>query len=184
MPHPQTIVPATEDAALVDRLLAGDEAAFAALVDRYHHRLVHLARAFVPDSTAEEVVQDVWVAVLAGLPRFERRSSVKTWIVRILFNIAKTRGVRDKRVVHLGDARTDDVHSPERQLLEREAVDIVTRALWSLPVTQHAVVMLRDVEGLETRDVCRILGVTETNLRVLHHRARLKLRQAMHRYAA
>lgn len=164
-----------------------------ALFTQHHEQLVRVARVFVRDqATAEEVVQDVWLAVLHGLPQFEGRSSLKTWMFRILANIAKTRGVRERRWVPSGNplAANDildkecDESSPERKLLDREALEVVTRAMEALPPPQHAVVVLRDLEGLEATVVCQLLGVSEANLRVLHHRARVKLRKAMERYAA
>jgi len=164
--------------------MAGDEEAFSRLVAEHHAPLVRLARSFVADdATAEEVVQDAWMGVFAGLPRFEGRSSLKTWIFRIVTNIAKTRGVRDQRRSQEEPGSRDEL-SPERHLLGREAFDVVAEALWALPANQQRVVVLRDVEGVDVPDVCRILGVSENNLRVLHHRARAKLRKTMENYAA
>jgi RNA polymerase sigma-70 factor, ECF subfamily len=90
----------SDDAAVVAALRAGDEDAFVALLDRYDAPLRRLARTFVSSgATADEVVQDTWLAVIEGIDRFERRSSLKTWIYRILMNKARTRGARDKRSV-------------------------------------------------------------------------------------
>lgn len=184
------------DVALIDRLLAGDTRAFETLIARYHAQLVRLARLFVRDEeTAREVAQDAWVGVIAGLPRFERRSTLQTWIFRILVNTAKSRGVREQRSTPVAEVDSepanggaswlrDEELSPEKQLLDREALDVVARALWSLPETQRAVVVLHDIQELDSTAVSHILGVTESNLRVLHHRARNKLRQALEQYAA
>jgi len=185
------------DAELVRRLLDGDEAAFNALVDAYHARLVRLARAFVRDAAAaEDVAQDTWIGVLHGLPTFEGRSSLKTWIFRILVNRAKTRGVRDARAVIFADlddatlgpalgadrftdrgtwaappaAWTDD--TPEAILLRSELRGRLQLVLEALPPRQRAVLVLRDVEGLTPEDVCAMLDISEANHRVLLHRAR------------
>jgi RNA polymerase sigma-70 factor (ECF subfamily) len=167
-------------------LLAGDERAFQALVKRHHAQLVRLARLFVRDEeTAREVAQDAWLAVLAGLPRFQRRSSLKTWVFRILVNIAKTRGARELRGVALleHDERRSDERGPEQAMIDRETLEILARALRSLPEAQAAVV-LSDIDGLDATEISYVLGVSESNLRVLRHRARLKLREALQRYAA
>ena len=194
------------DAALVRRLLDGDETAFAGLLEQYHGRLVRLALVFVADrASAEEVVQDTWLAVLTGLPRFEGRSGVKTWIFSILTNRAKTRGQRDKRVVPfstLEEAHQEpapavspsrftasgswssrpepwDNDTPERLLLRVETRALIERAIEALPPAQRAVLTLRDIEGLPSAEVCNILALTETNQRVLLHRARSRIRAAL-----
>src|SRR5262245_35635553 len=161
-----------DEHALVEQLLNGDDRAYAELIRRHDAHLVHLARLFVHDEeTAREVAQDAWVGVLAGLPRFERRSSLKTWITRIVVNIAKTRGVREKRIVSVPglDDRPAHEATPEAQLIDREELQIVARALASLPASQAAAVMLHDVEGLDSEEVSQVLGVSQSNLRVLHH---------------
>jgi RNA polymerase sigma-70 factor (ECF subfamily) len=206
----RTRVPA-EDVALVKRMLAGDEAAFTHVVERYHGSLIRLAMAFVAShDAAEEVVQDTWVAVLRGLHAFEGRSPLKSWIFGILTNRAKTRGVRDKRTVafsELSNVGSDselavdpdrftpagswatppdrwDRHTPEQLLLHQEARAIIDKAIADLPATQRAVVTLRDREGLDAAEVCNILELSETNQRVLLHRARSKVRAALERYVA
>lgn len=198
-----------EDAALVARLLAGDEAAFAWLIDQYHGRLLRLARSFVKDqATAEEVVQETWVGVLKGLRSFEGRSALKTWIFRILTNRAKTRGVREVRSVpfsSLGDGdgpeepavdparfRSDGMwahaprrwedDTPEAVLLREEARKRLEQAIEDLPPRQRTVLVLRDIEGVSAEDVCNILEIAETNQRVMLHRARSTLHRALERY--
>lgn len=195
-----------EDLALVARLIAGDEAAFAGLVERYHPGLIRLARMFVADrGAAEEVVQDTWLGVLNGLKTFAGRSSLRTWIFRILVNRAKTRGVRDARMLPLssfgepGDEaepavdaarfkrggawaeppRRFEAATPEGRLLQEETLAALDRALAALPAQQRVVVTMRDVEGWEADEVCHVLGLSETNQRVLLHRARSKLRRAL-----
>ncbi|MCK6528654.1 sigma-70 family RNA polymerase sigma factor [Myxococcota bacterium] len=197
-----------EDAALIERLLAGDEAAFAGLIDGFHGRLVRLARTFVKDqATAEEVVQDTWVGVLDGLRGFEGRSAIKTWIFRILVNRAKTRGVREARSVPFsGLPGLDDVgepavdpsrfgsdgmwadpprrwedDTPETLLLREEARGRLEQAVEDLPARQRAVLVLRDIEGVSADEVCNILEIADTNQRVLLHRARSALHRALDR---
>ncbi|MDO8794672.1 MAG: sigma-70 family RNA polymerase sigma factor [Vicinamibacterales bacterium] len=198
-----------DDADLVQRMLDGDEAAFAVVVDRYHAPLTRFARLFVRShSVAEEVVQDTWVAVLNGLPAFEGRSTLKSWIFSILANRAKTRGVRERRVIpfaDLGPAGAENGgagdgerftesevwatppdrwgdETPETLLLGRETGLVVQAAVDALPAVQRAVVTLRDIEGLGAAEVCNVLELSETNQRVLLHRARTKVRKALGDY--
>ncbi|OFW15422.1 MAG: hypothetical protein A3F70_04985 [Acidobacteria bacterium RIFCSPLOWO2_12_FULL_67_14] len=198
-----------DDAALVERLLAGDEAAFSGLVTQYHGRLLRLALLFVSDrASAEEVVQDTWLAVLTGLRSFEGRSGLKTWIFSILTNRAKTRGQRDKRSVPFSALSHDpgegdravspsrfteagswsappeqwDADTPERLLLRRETRALIDRTIAGLPPGQRAVVTLRDVEGLDSTEACNILEISETNQRVLLHRARARIRTALEQH--
>lgn len=190
------------DDALLDRALAGDEDAFVVLVERYQTSLLRFARGFVRQaSQAEDVVQDAWMGVLRGLDRFERRSSFKTWLFRIVANRARTKAVRDARYVGLDIAGDDAASSagddnftpsgrlkappaewsmtPERLLQSTEAKRLVESALADLPEAQRLVVTLRDVEGLDADTVCNVLGITETNQRVLLHRGRTKVRAAL-----
>lgn len=196
-----------DDAALVQRLLAGDEQAFVSLVDGLHGSLLRIARVFVRnDAVAQEVVQETWKAVLEGLATFEGRSSLKTWILRILTNRAKTRGIREARSVPFSALDLDAEHEPavdpsrfkpsgmwgvppqasdedpEAVLGRREILRAVERAIDELPPAQRAVILLRDVEGVDSAEVCNILEVSETNQRVLLHRARSKVRAAVERY--
>ena len=160
-------------------------------------------------AVAEEVVQETWLAVLTGLERFEGRSSLKTWLFRILSNKAKTRGQREGRTLPFSSLATDgdesetavDVdrfvgpdhrHSghwatpprgvPEERLLAGEARTRIEEAIATLPPNQRAVITLRDVEGLSAEEACSVLGLSETNQRVLLHRARSKVRAAFERY--
>ena len=194
------------DRKLVASLRARDAAAFAALIDGYHGRLLRLASTFVPSrAIAEEVVQETWVAVLDGLERFEGRSSLRTWIFRILVNRAKTRGVREQRVVPFSSLGSEDDRdepavdparfrdngmwgSPPRRwedgaaesvLMTQQGLERLQAAIEQLPPGQRAVVTLRDIEGLSAEEVCNVLEVAETNQRVLLHRARSKLRAVL-----
>jgi RNA polymerase sigma-70 factor (ECF subfamily) len=183
---------------LIDRLRAGDEAAFRELFDAHHGMLVRLAASYVKSaSVAEEVAQDTWTAVIAALPEFEGRSSLKTWIARIAINRAKTRAERDGRQVPLDDeeppstetpfgpngrfkqrpARWDE--SPEQLLLNGEVRAAIERGLAELPPQQRAIVTLRDVEGWSSEEVCNVLGLGESNQRVLLHRGRARLRAVL-----
>lgn len=203
-----------DDAALLARLRRGDEAAFAALIDRYHGALLRLAQSFVPSrAVAEEVVQEAWIGVLEGIDRFEGRASLKTWIFRILINQAKTRGARERRLAApaaadpppvepdepavdparfadsgpwaghwIAPPRSWDDHTPERLLLSKEAGVLLERAIEALPPNQRQVVLLHDVQGVEPKEICALLEITEVNLRVLLHRARSRVRRALETY--
>ena len=197
--------PPPDDAELLRRLRGGDDAAFRELVRSLHGALTKVALAFVGSrAAAEEVVQDTWMAVIAGLAQFEGRASLRTWIGHILVNRAKTRGVRDKRVVPLSaeDDAAADAHeaerfgprgfwaapptawdkAPEALTLRKEACEHIEREIAALPPTQGAVVMLRDMEGWSSDEVCAALEITEANQRVLLHRGRARLRAALERY--
>jgi RNA polymerase sigma-70 factor, ECF subfamily len=200
------------DTALVRALREGDEAVFASLVHELGPSLLRVARLYVSTTAvAEEVVQEAWLGLLNGLDRFEGRSSLKTWLFRILVNRAKTRGEREGRSVPFasltvevgGDEpvveaarfssggrwaghwsssplRFDDL--PEERLLAAETRFVVEQALAELPPSQRTVVSLRDVEGWSAEEVRNVLDLSETNQRVLLHRGRSRVRQALERY--
>ena len=198
--------PPADDLALVEGLRAGDDAAFAALVDRYSPALLRVARMYVAShAVAEEVVQETWLGVLKGIGRFEGRSSLKTWLFRILTNIAKTRGEREHRSLpfsavdeaSVSPDRFQDATDrwpghwalgpaawelPEDALLSGEVRDVILRAIEMLPPAQREVITLRDIEGWPTEDICNALAITETNQRVLLHRARSRVRTAIEEY--
>ena len=198
---------AESDEAVLKRLLAGDEQAFADLVAAHQGSLLRLAQTFVSDhGSAEEVVQETWLGVLKGLKSFEGRSSLKTWIFRILVNRARSRGARDGRTLTFsalqeegGDgadlmdrfsAEGQWTHppslwpeeNPEALLLRGETQSCLLGAVDGLPPAQRAVVTLRDVEGVAAADVCNILAISETNQRVLLHRARTRVRAALEKH--
>jgi len=195
-------VDSTTELELVEALREGDEAAFAELVDRYHGSLVRVARLYVRDgATAEEVAQETWLAVLGGIDRFEARSSVKTWLFRILTNRAKTRGERESRSIpfsamsdgHGPSAEEEQPEltpgtwrswegDPEERLLAGEARELILATIETLPPAQRATITLRDIEGMSAEDVCNVLDVSDTNQRVLLHRARSTVRRALERY--
>jgi RNA polymerase sigma-70 factor (ECF subfamily) len=193
------------DSELVRRVRAGDRSAFAGLVRRHGGGLLRFARLFVRESSAaEEVIQDTWMAVLEGLDGFEGQASFKTWLYRILANRARTRAVREGRSVpfsaladvegdeHAVDPERFDAggmwrdppvgwtdETPERLALAAETRHVMEAAIQALPPTQRAVLVLRDEDGLETEEICNLLDLTVTNQRVLLHRARTRVRQAL-----
>lgn len=195
----------------VRRLLNGDESAFVELVRTHQASLTRLARVFVRDAAiAEEVVQETWLAVLSGLRGFEGRSTLKTWIFRILVNRARTRATRESRTVAFAELGLDadeveagvaverdrftpsgkwarppaawDVDTPEEILLRQETLAVVETTVEELPPRQRLVITLRDMEGMDAREACDILGITETHQRVLLHRARSKVRSSLESY--
>ena len=182
---------------VVDRLRRGDEATFVGLVEKHGAAMRRLARAFVStDASALEVVQEAWTAVLEGLAGFEGRSSLRTWIFQIVVNRAKTRGVRERRVVPMADPEDGDAAAvdparfdargmwsapparwaPDALLERKEIAELIRQALERLPERQRMVVTLRDVDGWTADEVCNVLDVNETNQRVLLHRGRSRLR--------
>jgi RNA polymerase sigma-70 factor (ECF subfamily) len=191
------------ETSVVEALRAGDEAAFRSLVAEYGPSMLRVARMYVgSQAVAEEVVQEAWVAVLNGIDRFEGRSSLKTWIFRILTNIAKTRGQREGRSIPFSSLAPDDEHAvdpgrfaengqwaspprsfgPEERLLSEEAMAVVEAAIAELPPSQAIVITMRDVEGFTAEEARNALDISETNQRVLLHRARSKVRQALEDY--
>jgi RNA polymerase sigma-70 factor (ECF subfamily) len=205
----------SDDSHLLDALRAGDEGAFVLLVERYQASMLRLARIYVHDpASAEDAVQEAWLGVLRGLARFEGRSSLKTWIFRILLNLARTSWARERRSVPFSRLADRDrgepepsvdpdrfldaldprephhwAHPPRRWrgtpedwVLSREVQACLKSAIEALPTSQREVITLRDVEGWSAEEVCNVLGVSGTNLRVLLHRARSRVRRALERY--
>lgn len=194
--------------ALVTGLRAGGQRAFAQLVDEHTPALLRVARAYVSDHpTAEDVVQETWIAVVKGIRGFEGRSSLKTWLFAVLTNIAKQRGVRDHRrnetLTDFGAATVDPARfhrpgepgagswkqppapfpdSPEGSVLHRELLEVARRELDKLPEGQRAVVTLRDLLGFDAAEVCEVLDITAGNQRVLLHRGRAAIRQSLEDY--
>jgi RNA polymerase sigma-70 factor (ECF subfamily) len=200
-----------EDLEIVARLRAGDERTFEALVERYYGLMLSVAQQHVKTrAVAEEVVQEAWLAVLKGLQRFEGRSSLKTWIIHIVMNIAKTRGVREARSVpfatltpegeeaaiepgrfqsdsepfpgHWRAYPRDWQRLPEDAMLTRETLQVAIQAIDALPDTQRTVITMRDVYGYGADEVCAALDISEGNQRVLLHRARSRVRAALERH--
>ena len=193
--------PLPSDDELIPKLLAHDETSYAQVVEAYHGLMIHLARAIVGDAIADEVAQEAWVAVLRALPKFERRSSLKTWILRIVSNTAKSRLRHESRTVNLGDALEESpivdparfktnahwasppamwhAETPEALLASAEIQTVISDALKALPPLQRAAVTLRDMQGLSMEVICKVLEVSESNGRVLLHRARSRIQMAI-----
>lgn len=179
---------ADEDA-LVLALCCGSETAFALLVGEYHAAMVRVASLFVGGhAAAEDVVQDVWLIVLRSIDKFQGRSSLKTWIFRILTNRAKTAGQREGRSIpasmtsSAGWDTAEAVGQPEDRVLTEDALGVVHGAIGELPLNQRRVIVLRDVEGRGAQEVCGLLNLTEGNQRVLLHRARAQVRRRVQDY--
>jgi RNA polymerase sigma-70 factor, ECF subfamily len=199
------------DAELLERLRAGDEAAFEHLVEEYYGMMLSVARSYVKTrAVAEEVLQDAWLGVIQGLDRFQGRSSLKTWIISIVINIAKTRGAREARTVPftaMAPAGEEASVEPERfrgareafpghwwgypanwgerpddVILGRETLQVVTEAIGQLPDAQRVVITMRDMAGCSPEEVCETLELSEGNQRVLLHRARSCVRAALERH--
>ena len=183
--------PVDDDAHLLDRLRAGDEAAFVELVGRYQPRLLRLAQATVGSrAVAEEVIQDTWLAVVRGLERFEGRSSFKTWLFRIMLNRARSAASREQRAgrpeedVELRFDASGAWASPpvpwsdrvDDHLVATQLAGRVHALLPQLPDTQRQVIVLRDIEHVGPDEVATMLGISDGNQRVLLHRGRSRLR--------
>jgi RNA polymerase sigma-70 factor (ECF subfamily) len=202
------------DGGILERLRAGDEAAFCALVQRHHRSMTRVAMMYVSsEALAEEVVQETWMAVIRGLASFEERSSLKTWIFRILVNRARTKGMRESRTVPFssltdadGDGPTvspDRFHGPgdiapgywttvparffelpEDQIASAETRALIEATIETLPTRQRQVIRLRDIEGWEPSEVCQALEISDGNQRILLHRARGRVRSVLETHFA
>jgi RNA polymerase sigma-70 factor, ECF subfamily len=211
MPSPSA---QTHDSGMLEALLRGEESAFEELISLYTPSLLRVATAYTGSrAIAEEVVQETWLGVLHGLDRFEGRSALKTWIFKILTNIATTRAARERRSVPFSAlaARESEEswasvdperffpsdhdrwpgdwalgpkpwETPEKALLDGEARELMLREIKHLPTAQRTVITLRDIEGWPSEEVCDALEVSEGNQRVLLHRARSKVRNALEDY--
>ena len=205
------LVASPADLAIVERLRAGDETAFMMLVQQHQAAMLRLAQMYVPTrAVAEEVVQEAWLGVVKGLDRFEGRSSLRTWMYRIVVNVAKTRGVREGRSVPFSALAGDEAGSaidpewfqdaserapggwrtfpddwrgiPEDRLVGHETLRHIGEAIDALPPMQAEVLRLRDVLGWSSEEVCNALELSETNQRVLLHRARSRVRRELDAY--
>ena len=196
-----------DESTLIDALRRGDEAAFRGFVMKHHAGLVRVARGYVgSNAVAEEVAQDTWLAAITGLPSFEGRSSIKTWLYRIVINKAQTRGQREARFVpidftvgvdeypstqthHQTGNRQTRFHwrtppndwggLPESIVESAETRQLIEQAMTELPSAQRMVMTMRDLDGLTSSEVCELLGISEANQRVLLHRARGRVRLAL-----
>jgi RNA polymerase sigma-70 factor, ECF subfamily len=198
------------DGELLDALRAGQEAAFRALVTRHHAAMVRVAAFYVGSrAVAEEVTQDTWLAVIRGLDGFEARSTLKTWIFRILVNQARTRGTQESRSIPFSVVAGDDEPTvdpgrfrgaddrwaghwaispsswsdiPAERLVGAETRALVDETIRAMPHAQRTVIALRDIDGLSPDETCELLGISEVNQRVLLHRARVRVRAALEAY--
>jgi RNA polymerase sigma-70 factor (ECF subfamily) len=201
------------EASLVAALRAGDESAFVVLVDTYHARMLRMAGAYSNDrAVTEEIVQETWLRVLRSMERFESRSTLKTWMFRILINTAMNWATRERRSVAMSRLvddddwagaveserfRPDDAElwpghwaaipaswgsTPEARLLAGETRDRILAAIKALPPGQRTVVTMRDMEGWSAEEVCNALHISESNQRVLLHRGRSRVRRELERY--
>jgi RNA polymerase sigma-70 factor, ECF subfamily len=204
---------AVDESGLIAALRDGDETVFAQLVDQHTPSMLRVARGYVPSrEIAEEVVQETWIALVKGIARFEGRSSLRTWLFSVMINIAKARGMRERRDAdaaiaaytggtvdparfrgtddpYPGHWRPDDVPSafpdtPEGSALGSELIDVTRRELDRLPERQRAVVTLRDMLGFDSAEVCELLDISTANQRVLLHRGRSAVRQVLEDYLA
>ena len=212
MTDPGTLVGATaDDQRIIAGLRAGEEAVFAEMVDRYHGSLVRVAMRYTPSrAVAEEVVQDTWIGVIEGIDRFEGRSTVKTWLYKILIYRARARGERERRTTPMSALTIDDATpsvpterfrgsdalwaghwatppqrwdgDAEERLLAGEAREIIDAVIAELPPAQREVIVMRDLSHFSAAEVCDLLDVTEANQRVLLHRARSRVRAALEQY--
>jgi RNA polymerase sigma-70 factor (ECF subfamily) len=213
MPSERALSAANDEAHLVDGLRRGDERAFADLMATHNAALLHVAMTYVSSrAVAEEVVQETWLGVVRSLDRFEGRSSLKTWIFKILANTARTRGARERRSVpfsSLAAAESEEGPSldpdrffppdhdrypghwsagptawptPEEGLLAGETREVIVSAIDRLPPAQRTVIALRDIEGWSPEEVCDALELTQGNQRVLLHRARTRVRERLERH--
>jgi RNA polymerase sigma-70 factor, ECF subfamily len=210
--HTRTALTASEEADLVARLRGGDERAFETLVDRHYATMLAVARGYVRTrAIAEEVVQEAWLGVLNGIDRFEGRSSLRTWIMRIVVNIAISRGEREARLIPFSALASEEddepavdaerfrpegdgfpghwraypgnwASLPDDALLGRETLEVVKSAIDELPDAQRVVITMRDVAGCSPEEVCDTLDVSDGNQRVLLHRARSHVRSALERH--
>ena len=198
-----------DDAQIVAGLRAGDEELFAQVIEVWAPTMLRLARSHVHTrESAADIVQETWLAVLRGIDRFEGRSALRTWVFRILSNIAKTAGTRERRVdvrpltgedglpsVPSHRFRDDqdkypghwrhppqpwpDLHNPEGEAIRAELRMTVAAAIRSLPARQRLVVTLRDLEGFSSDEVCHLLELSPGNQRVLLHRGRAAVRSLL-----
>jgi RNA polymerase sigma-70 factor, ECF subfamily len=203
--------PRGDESELIARLRDGDEGAFESLVADLYPAMLAVARGYVRSrAVAEEVVQESWLGVLKGLDRFEGRASLRTWVLKIVANVARTRAVREARSVplsafedesgepavdparfrgpddafpgHWRSAPTDWRRLPEERLTSLETLAVVQEAIEQLPEAQRLVITMRDVAGVDSDEVCDALGISAGNQRVLLHRARARVREALERH--
>jgi RNA polymerase sigma-70 factor (ECF subfamily) len=186
---------------LINRLIDGDAAAFEYVVTEYHSVMLSVSRSIVGEAFADEVVQEAWISAIKALPKFEGRSSLKTWLLHITSNGAKSRLRRESRKLSLDDGwesvssnkfdhtghRIDDVlpwnvDTPEALLENDQLREVIEKSYRQLPANQRAVMTMYDLEGMEMSEICNILDLSASNARVLLHRARTTLHHSIEKY--
>lgn len=186
---------------LIKQLIAGESQAFDFVVSEYHNIMLSVARAIVGEAFADEVVQDAWISAIKALPKFEGRSSLKTWLLHIVSNGAKSRVRRENRQISLDDGwesvpadkfdqtghRYDDVFSwdettPESLLANDQLQSVIEHSFQNLPAVQRAVLSMYELEGIKMDEICNILDISSSNARVLLHRARTTLHHSIEKY--
>lgn len=189
-----------DETALVAQLAVGDRAAFECVYRKHNAPMLRMCEGMIRNrATSEEVVQDTWVAVLKGIGGFEGRSSLAGWIFAILVNKARSRAQRDGRMISFEGEGEDDglaaafdgrgrwkdmpdlweTVTPDRIVEGRNMMAHVTAAIEALPASQRSVMILRGQQDMEPAEVCAILNISEGNMRVLLHRARLSVRKSL-----
>jgi len=197
------------DADIVAALMSGDQDLFARLVDEWSPAMLRVARVHVANrQSAEDVVQEAWMAVLRGLASFEGRAALRTWVIGIVFNLARRQGTREQRHLPYASFSTEPTVDPERfqgageqypggwrqfpspwpspedSAVSREMMILIDAALQKLPERQRAVIELRDVHGYDGQEVADILELSPGNQRILLHRARAGVRRELEPYFA
>ncbi len=204
---------AADESEVIAALRARDESGVRQLVDEHTPALLRVARGYVPSrEIAEEVVQETWIALVKGIDKFEGRSSLRTWLFAVLINIAKARGIRERRSDDAeiaaftggtvessrfrppgdrwaghwksGEQPAPFPETPEGSVLGRELADVARAELDKLPQRQRQVVTMRDMLGFDSNEVCELLEISAANQRVLLHRGRAAVRQALEAYLA
>lgn len=166
------------------------------LVTQYHLKLTSLARTFLREHEAEEIVQEAWISAYKNISKFEGRSSIHTWLAQIVMNAARMRLRKAGREINMnystdesdtlacrfqGDGKWGEppldweINSPDELLQEQNLLNCLHKTIEKLPVNQKLVLDLRDVQGLELNEICNMLDISASNVRVLLHRARAQL---------
>jgi len=190
-----------DERTLILKLIDGDQSAFEYVVSEYHNIMLSIARAIVGDAFADEVVQEAWISAIKALPKFEQRSKLKTWLLHIVSNGAKSRVRRENRMVSLDEGwesvpadkfdhtghRIDNVSpweegTPEALLANDQLQSIIEHSFQQLPALQRAALTMYDMEGIKMDEICNILDVSASNVRVLLHRARTTLHHSIDKY--
>jgi RNA polymerase sigma-70 factor (ECF subfamily) len=190
-----------DEKALIADLISGDEKAFELIVSNYHNLMLSVARAIVGEAFADEVVQDAWISAIKALSKFEGRSSLKTWLLNIVSNGAKSRVKRENRTISLDDGwqsvTSDEFDNkghrleallpweeatPEALLANEQLQAAIEKTFQALPPLQRAALTMYDMEGLKMEEVCNILDISASNARVLLHRARTGLHQCIENF--